>query len=137
GAGTGTSSTGTYFGQAQIFTRVNDPQCQLSNHVDSMGFNLLSGNSTTNAFANCGLQALADSQGKVLLQNAPVGSPMGNLGQNRIRGNRTWSLDGNLGKTFRITESKSLQIRVDATNVLNHPTPGAPNLTLAGTGGNG
>jgi len=133
GAGTGTSSTGTYFGQAQLFTKVNDPQCQLSNHVDTMGFNLLSGNSTTNAFANCTLQALADAKtGTILLQNAPTGTPMGNLGQNKIRGNGTWTLDGNLSKTFRITESKSLQVRVDATNVLNHPWPAQPNLSLAG-----
>ena len=58
---------------------------------------------------------------------------MGNLGHNTIRGIGTWSLDGNLGKTFRITESKSLQVRVDATNVFNHPTPAAPNVSLGGT----
>jgi len=134
GAGTGTSSTGTYFGQAQLFTKVNDPQCQISNHVDTMGWNLLSGNSTANPNQNCGLVALADTAtGAILLQNAPTGTPLGNLGQNKIRGNGTWSLDGNLGKTFRITESKSLQIRVDATNILNHPTPSAPNLAVSGT----
>ena len=32
-----------------------------------------------------------------------------------------WRLDANLGKTFRISESKSLQVRFDATNLLNHP----------------
>jgi hypothetical protein len=31
--------------------------------------------------------------------------------------------DANLGKTFRITETKALQVRFDATNVLNHPNP--------------
>src|SRR6185295_6302128 len=123
-----------YFGQAQLFTKVNDPQCQISNHVDTMGWNLLSGNSTTNAFQNCSLQALTDTKtGAILLQNAPTGTPMGNLGQSKIRGNGTWTLDGNLGKTFRISESKSLQIRVDATNILNHPTPSAPNLAVSGT----
>jgi hypothetical protein len=40
---------------------------------------------------------------------------------------------GNLSKTFRITESKSIQIRVDATNVLNHPQPAHPNLAVPGT----
>jgi hypothetical protein len=40
---------------------------------------------------------------------------------------------GNLSKTFRITESKSIQIRVDATNVLNHPQPANPNLAVPGT----
>ena len=34
-----------------------------------------------------------------------------------------WSLDGNLAKTFQISESKSAQLRIDATNITNHPTP--------------
>jgi hypothetical protein len=134
GAGTGGPSVGTYFGQANLFNKVNDPQCQLSNKTDTMGWNVASGNSATNAFANCSLTALQDAKtGTIVLQNAAVGTPVGSLGQNRIRGNGVWSLDGNLSKTFRITESKSLQIRVDATNVLNHPTPNAPNLAVSGT----
>jgi hypothetical protein len=40
-----------------------------------------------------------------------------------------------MGKTFRITESKSLQIRADATNLLNHPTPGGLNLGMATANG--
>jgi hypothetical protein len=32
-------------------------------------------------------------------------------------------------KNFRLSESKSLQIRFDSTNVLNHPTPGAPSFS--------
>ncbi|HET9130663.1 MAG TPA: hypothetical protein VFO86_06940, partial [Terriglobia bacterium] len=36
-------------------------------------------------------------------------------------------------KTFRINESKSVQIRIDTTNVLNHPVPGTPNYTVGGT----
>jgi hypothetical protein len=35
----------------------------------------------------------------------------------------SWRFDANIGKTFRITESKSLQVRIDAQNVLNHPVP--------------
>jgi hypothetical protein len=35
-----------------------------------------------------------------------------------------WRFDANLGKTFRISESKSLQVGFDAQNVLNHPQPG-------------
>jgi hypothetical protein len=30
-------------------------------------------------------------------------------------------MDANFGKTFRISESKTVQIRFDALNVLNHP----------------
>jgi len=38
----------------------------------------------------------------------------------------------NLGasKTIRIDESKSVQIRVDARNVLNHPILGNPSLNI-------
>ena len=36
-------------------------------------------------------------------------------------------------KLFRVGESRSFQIRVDATNVLNHPTPGFNNgITTSG-----
>jgi hypothetical protein len=81
---------------------------------------------------NCTLLALADAKtGAIVLQQTQVGK-LGNMPQNTIRGIGTWSLDGNLGKTFRITESKSLQVRVDATNIMNHPTPGAPSVSLAG-----
>ena len=45
----------------------------------------------------------------------------------------TWRFDANLGKTFQISESKSLQIRFDAQNVLNHPQPNTPNLSITGT----
>jgi hypothetical protein len=31
--------------------------------------------------------------------------------------------DSNLSKSFRVTETKSIQLRFDATNVLNHPNP--------------
>jgi hypothetical protein len=37
----------------------------------------------------------------------------------------------NLAKSIRITESKSLQFRLDASNVLNHPVPNTPQLSLA------
>ena len=35
-----------------------------------------------------------------------------------------------MSKSFRITESKSIQVRMDAQNVLNHPNPAAPNLDI-------
>jgi len=51
-----------------------------------------------------------------------------------IRGPLLPRIDANLSKSFRITESKSIQLRVDAYNVLNHPLPAAPNLNINGTG---
>lgn len=40
-----------------------------------------------------------------------------------------WRMDANLGKTFRISESKSLAIRIDATNILNHADLADPDPT--------
>lgn len=42
----------------------------------------------------------------------------------------TWRFDANIGKSFRIAETKSMLVRIDTTNVLNHPTPGDPNLNI-------
>jgi hypothetical protein len=42
----------------------------------------------------------------------------------------TWRFDANIGKSFRIDETKSITVRIDTTNVLNHPTPGDPNLNI-------
>jgi len=42
----------------------------------------------------------------------------------------TWSFDASASKTFRIGESRSAQLRVDANNVFNHPTPANPNLNV-------
>ena len=60
--------------------------------------------------------------GVIVLQNPRPGT-QGNLGQSTFEMPGTFRFDANLSKNFRLTESKSLQIRMDATNVLNHPTP--------------
>ena len=44
-----------------------------------------------------------------------------------------WSFDGAMSKRLRISESKSFQIRVDATNVMNHPVPNNPSLDINST----
>jgi hypothetical protein len=41
-----------------------------------------------------------------------------------------WNFDANLSKSFKIDESKSVQFRVDAINVLNHPGLNNPNLNI-------
>ena len=59
----------------------------------------------------------------VIVLQHPQPGKRGTLGQNTITGLGTWRFDANLGKTFQIGESKSLQVRFDAQNVLNHPQP--------------
>ena len=67
--------------------------------------------------------------GKYVLQNPRPGT-QGNLGQNVLRGIAPWRFDANISKAFKITESKSLQFRLDAFNVLNHAQPGNPSFSI-------
>jgi hypothetical protein len=41
-----------------------------------------------------------------------------------------WSFDGAMSKAFQLTETIAAQIRVDATNILNHPIPNDPTLSI-------
>jgi hypothetical protein len=100
--------------------QVTDPQCALTNHTDTMGFNLF-------ANGSCTLSALAKinsdgTPGAIQLQNSVPGKA-GNLGLTRATSGK-YELNANIGKTFRLSESKSLSIRVDAQNFLNHADPG-------------
>jgi hypothetical protein len=67
--------------------------------------------------------------GVIVLQN-PLPGKVGNAGQNTIRNIGNYTLDTNISKQFRITESKSVQLRIDTSNVLNHPTPGGPQFSI-------
>jgi hypothetical protein len=106
---------GNYFGDA--YTKVSDPQClSIASNLRSL----------------CTLNAIADSSGQIVLQN-PLPGTQGNLGRNVIELPGTWSLDGAMSKRFQVTESKTLQVRVDAINIFNHPQPANPTLGLGGS----
>jgi hypothetical protein len=138
-------NTGGMYPQ-NAYVGVADPQCSDPNFVtqgDKMGTNLGVANAATGAAAVCTIMALAKGNpdgtpGEVLLRY-PVPGHAGNLGQNTIKYFGQWSLDMNASKTLRVSENRSFQIRIDATNVLNHPVPGLPNLNanaaLGGFGG--
>jgi hypothetical protein len=84
----------------------------------------------------CTLSAIADSSGNIVLQNPKPGT-RGNLGQSVIENPGIWSLNTSMSKSFHVREQMNLKVRVDATNVLNHPTPANPNLNIdSGTFGN-
>jgi hypothetical protein len=106
---------------------VADPACApggLLDTTDRMGFNIRTG--ITNG---CPLRAIANSSGQIVLQN-PTPGKRGTLGQQTIIGPGSWTLDSSLGKQFQITETKQIQIRFDATNVLNHPQPNNPQYSI-------
>ncbi|MGH9587798.1 MAG: carboxypeptidase regulatory-like domain-containing protein [Acidobacteriaceae bacterium] len=53
---------------------------------------------------------------------APAAGQWGNARRNSIIGPDEFSLDGALARTFRLRGTKDLDVRVDATNPLNHVT---------------
>ena len=131
---------GRYFDNNDEFVKVTDPQCATVTSLQGL-----------NASSPCTLTALAmavaagtpnavprvfsDGQTRpsVIVLQHPQPGKKGTLGNNTVVGLGAWRFDANLGKTFQISESKSLQVRFDAQNVLNHPQPGAPNFSITGT----
>jgi hypothetical protein len=124
-------NTGTMY-PGNKYIGVTDPQCSNPSIVgtaDRMGTNLQS---------VCSISALAarnpdGSVGEILLQY-PMPGKVGSLGRGNIYYFGQWSLDMSASKTFQVSESKSFQVRMDATNVLNHPVPNLPTLSAGSLG---
>jgi len=140
----GSKNQGFYFGNPSELVVVPDPQCALSGSVSDP----LNTSTTPSSFAlntvTCGLNAIArivpaGTAGAVTLADGrivqyalvnPKPGKQGTLGQATIESPGVIRFDANLTKSFRISESKSMQIRIDATNVLNHPTVGSPTYSI-------
>ncbi len=60
----------------------------------------------------------------------PAAGEWGNAGRNSITGPAEFALDASLGRTFRMTDRLNLDVRVDATNALNHVNYTAWNTTI-------
>jgi hypothetical protein len=88
--------------------------------------NVTTAQSTQGSFSG---SAIADSQGHLLLVNAPPGRH-GNMGLNWIEGPANLGLDMNLIKRIKIAESKEFEFRLDALSVLNHANFGNPDLNI-------
>jgi hypothetical protein len=61
---------------------------------------------------------------------APATGQWGNAGRNTITGPNQFSWNASIGRTFRASDRISLDLRVDAVNVLNHVTYTAWNTTV-------
>ncbi len=61
---------------------------------------------------------------------APPAGEWGNAGRDSITGPAEFALDASLGRTFRMTDRLNLDLRVDATNALNHVNYTAWNTTI-------
>jgi hypothetical protein len=133
GAPAGLFTEGRYF-DPTIWTKVQDPQCAGVSPQITVGSVrcLLQAVAKIVPAGTPGAVPLTDGSGNaglIVLQNPQPGK-RGNLGQNVLKGLPIWRFDANLAKSIKITESKSLQFRMDAFNVLNHPQPGNPNVSI-------
>src|SRR5687768_5876026 len=100
-----------YFAEG-TYQIVSDPQCD--------AVTALQGTRTA-----CTLRAVADSEGRIILRHSQPGT-LGTLGSGWLRGPGRFNFDLSASKTVRISETKSIQLRVDAHNVLNKPLLGNP-----------
>jgi len=110
------ASTGVFYGNADgtaKYSLVADPQCQSVTTAQG-----LQGSCTLRAFA------LNGDASKLVFVN-PYPTERGNFAQNSLRQPPIWSADMTMSKSIRITEGKSLSIRMDATNIFNHAQPSA------------
>jgi hypothetical protein len=90
------------------FGKISDPQC---------------GGLATELRQYCTLQAVTDAKSSQILLQNPQPGKRGTLGRQTMEFPGQWNFDAALSKTVRVSESKSVQVRVDATNVFNHPVP--------------
>jgi hypothetical protein len=113
---------GAFFDPAK-WTKVADPQCGTVTGLQNLN---------GGPVPRCTLQALArimPNGNQIVLQN-PLPGVRGNLGRNVFRDAPIFRFDANIQKSFAISESKTLQLRADVQNVMNHPQPAAPSLTI-------
>jgi len=139
---------GRYFDRNDTFLKVADPQCSAVTNLQNLSGLVPATGAPT---LRCTLQALAVAvpagtpgavdrvfndgvtrPSMIALQNPQPGK-RGTLGQNTIIGLGSYRFDANLSKTFKVTDSKSLQLRLDALNVLNHPQPATPSFAVNST----
>ena len=113
GQATMTNGLPTYF-PGDPFRFIQDPQCAAL---------------ATALQGQCTNNAMTDTQGNIILRHAAPGT-LGTLGDRWIEGPGSFRFDLGASKTMRIDEKKSLQLRIDARNVLNHPILGNPSLNI-------
>jgi hypothetical protein len=107
--------TATYFGSG--LRSDDDPQCA-------------SVTTAQNLNSSCTLNAVFDANtGQILLRN-PLPGQRGTLGQRAVQVPGRWRFDANLRKLIMLSESRSIEFRVDASNVFNHPEPANPTLSI-------
>jgi hypothetical protein len=60
----------------------------------------------------------------------PAAGTFGNMERGSLIGPGMWNVDASLFKRFHFTDTTSLELRIEATNVFNHVTWGDPDTTI-------
>ena len=63
----------------------------------------------------------------------PTYGTLGNSGKNMLQGPGSWAIDFGLDRVFRITEGQAVELRMEASNILNHTNFNAPNSNINST----
>lgn len=111
------SNSGNYF-LGGALKQIADPQCATVTTLQNLQ-------------STCTLDAIADAKSGQILLQTPLPGTRGNLGMNVAEGPGRWRFDANIAKQIRISETKAVRFRVDATNVFNHPEPATPIMDIS------
>jgi hypothetical protein len=115
--GSGATATSANYFVPGAYQQVPDPQCaSVSTAQGLSGF--------------CTLNAIKDTRSNQIVLENPLPGRRGNLGQRAVQLPGTWRFDANMQKALKLAESKTLEFRIDATDILNHAEPGTPVLNI-------
>jgi hypothetical protein len=106
-----------------LYTKVKDPQCGNANYLAPF------------LAPFCTLNAVANASNQIIFQT-PLPGKRGTFGQNRFDNLGTWSADMAVQKRVQFGEKRSMTVRMDASNIFNHPTPGVAGGFFAASAGN-
>jgi hypothetical protein len=116
------AASGDYFGNKYSYAK--DPQCSDPNIIVS------------SLQTQCNMYGtILKSTGQFIFTN-PLPGQRGNYAWTQIPRPGTWNVDAAASKSVRLTEGKSLSVRVDSTNAFNHSQPGDPSLAMGSTTSN-
>ena len=112
-----------YFGNK--YMRVDDPQCEtdlVGSSLKESCRNSLKALALVNGYTTNDKGQQVPVAGQIVFQNSTPGN-RGNFRGNPLTGVGRFSLDMNMSKSIEFMEGKRLELRIDASNILNHATP--------------
>jgi hypothetical protein len=100
------ASSGNYF--RNRYTTAVDPVCSSSAVAPSIQ-------------SSCTLNGVKDANTGNFVLVHPAPGKRGNLGLNKLSNVPRWNVDMSISKGVQVSEGKSVKIRLDGTNIFNHP----------------